>query len=120
MLFFYKIKKQTMKKIYNKLIRDKIPQIIKKNNQKGDFEKLNKKEFQKALLKKLEEETKEVIEAKDNKEELINEISDIYEIIDAMIESFNLNKKEIIQKQKDKRRKRGGFKERIFLKSVEK
>ena len=109
-----------MKKIYNKLIRDDIPQIIKKNNQIATIRKLDDKEFVKELFKKLEEEAKEVVEAQGNKEELIKEISDVYEIIDNIIKLFSLDKTFILKTQEVRRDKKGSFKKKLFLESVEK
>ena len=108
-----------MKTTYNKLIRDKIPQIIKDNKQMAITRKLDEEEFARELLKKLEEEVKEVIEAKNNKGELTKELGDVYEVIDAIIDLYKLDKNSILKLQKDKQQERGGFKEKIFLISVE-
>jgi len=106
-------------KTYNKLIRDKIPQIIKENRQTPAIRKLNEKEFAEELFKKLKEETQEIIEAKNDKKELIKEISDVYEVIDAIIDLYELDKDLILKLQKDRKEKRGGFEKRIFLVSVD-
>jgi len=107
-----------MKTTYNKLIRDKIPQIIEENKQTPIIKKLNEKEFTKELFKKLKEEMWEVVKAKDDKKELMKELSDVYEVIDAIIDLYKLDKDSILKLQEDKRQERGGFKERIFLMSV--
>ena len=112
------IKKTVMKTTYNKLIRDKIPQIIEENKQTPIIKKLNEKEFTKELFKKLKEEMWEVVKAKDDKKELMKELSDVYEVIDAIIDLYKLDKDSILKLQEDKRQERGGFKERIFLMSV--
>ena len=104
---------------YNKLVRDRIPQIIKRNRQAAVIKKLNKTEFSRELFKKLKEEIQEVIEAKNNKKELTKEIGDVYEVIDAVIDLHKLNKNSILELQKERNKKRGGFKEKIFLVSVE-
>jgi predicted house-cleaning noncanonical NTP pyrophosphatase (MazG superfamily) len=60
-----------------------------------------------------------VVSAGKNKEELKKEIGDVYEVIDALIEHFNLDKQEILDLQKKRREKRGGFKDKVFLQEVE-
>ena len=108
-----------MEKIYQKLVRDKIPELIKKDNAKPKTRELETEEYKIELFKKLEEEVKEMIEASNNKEELIKEIGDIYEVVDSIIEQFRLDKNEIIDLQKKRREERGGFERKIFLESVE-
>jgi predicted house-cleaning noncanonical NTP pyrophosphatase (MazG superfamily) len=99
---------------YNKLIRDKILEIIKKNGETPFWKILNKKEFLKELKKKILEEAEEVIKAK-TKKEMINEIIDIQELLDTLILELKFKKSEIKKEQRMKREKRGGFKKRLFL-----
>lgn len=107
-----------MKKIYNKLVRDNIPEIIKADNCQPNIRKLVEQEYLKELMKKLKEETEELINAKNNKKELVKEISDVYEVIDAIIDNYNLDRDKIIELKKERKEKRGGFKQGIFLESV--
>ena len=110
-----------MRKIrkYNKLIRDRIPEIIKKAGWKPTVRKLKKAEFLNALKKKVSEEARELIRAKDKKG-VINEIVDIQELIDALTSEIGLSKPKIKKFQVAKRKKRGGFKKRLFLIKEEK
>ncbi|HUW71889.1 MAG TPA: nucleoside triphosphate pyrophosphohydrolase [Candidatus Humimicrobiaceae bacterium] len=110
-----------MRKIvkYNKLIRDRIPEIIKKAGWKPTVRKLKKAEFLKALKKKVLEEARELIRAKDKKG-VINEIVDIQELIDTLTSEIGLSKPQIKKFQAVKRKKRGGFKKRLFLIKEEK
>ena len=109
-----------MKKIhYNKLVRDRIPEIIKADGGNPKTAILNNKDYRRALLKKAVEETDELYQAK-NKKEMIKEIGDVYEVIEAIVENFDLDKKEMIKLKNKRRRERGGFKRRTFLKYVEK
>jgi predicted house-cleaning noncanonical NTP pyrophosphatase (MazG superfamily) len=57
-----------------KLIRDKIPEIIKKQGRNPDFYVADENEYKDELFKKLLEETNEVLEEKMNKEKLIEEL----------------------------------------------
>lgn len=108
-----------MGKIYNKLVRDKIPEIIKADQGRAPKTRvLANEEFIVELLKKLKEEAKELAEVKDNKPELIKEIGDVYEVIDAIIEYYNLDREGIMKLKNERKQKRGGFKKKIFLESV--
>jgi len=107
------IKNRKIKR-YNKLIRDKILEIIEKDEEIPFWKILNKKEFLRELKKKILEEAKELIKAK-NKKEVLNEIVDIQELLDVLISELNFKKFEIKKEQKMKNKKRGGFKKRLFL-----
>lgn len=101
-----------MKK-YNKLVRDNILEIIEKNNQKCTFHIGTEEEYKNKLLEKLQEETEEFILEK-NEEEM----ADILEVIDSLIEAFNLNKEKIFQIKENKIKKNGAFKRKIILEEV--
>lgn len=103
-----------MKKIiYNKLIRDKIPEVIEKTGGKYEISFLSKKRYEKELKKKLIEESKEVSRA--SKNDLTNELADILEITKSISEHYKLDFKNIEKYQNKKRRENGGFKKRLFL-----
>ncbi len=110
-----------MKKVikYNKLIRDRILEIIKTDGEKPYSRVLNKNEYLKEIKKKIAEEAKELVKA-EGKKEIINEIVDIQELIDVIISELGLTKSQIKKKQKIKNKKRGGFKKRLFLIKTEK
>jgi predicted house-cleaning noncanonical NTP pyrophosphatase (MazG superfamily) len=77
-----------------KLVRDKIPEIIKKKYGNVDFYKANKEEYRKFLFKKVLEEAEEVYCSK-NKQELIMEIADLLEVIGAIIKNENIDISEL-------------------------
>jgi len=108
-----------MIKRYNKLIRDRILEIIKEAGENPYWRVLNKKEYLKEIKKKIVEEAKELTKVK-NKEKIINEIVDIQELIDALSLELGLTKSQIKKQQKEKNKKRGGFKKRLFLIKTEK
>ena len=108
-----------MIKKYNKLIRDRILEIIEADGEKPYFRILNKKEYLKEIKKKIIEEARELTKAK-NKKEIINEIVDTQELIDVLILELGLTKLNIQKQQKVKNKKRGGFKKRLFLIKTEK
>ena len=95
---------------YNKLVRDKIPEHIKKRGGKPTAHIADKSEYWKKLKEKLFE---EVEEFKSN--ENIEELADILEVLDAIIDYKGFNKKEISSIKKDKAKERGKFKKRIIL-----
>ena len=111
--------------IYNKLVRDKIDEIINNNgkNEKAFTKILNNEEYQKELIKKLDEdygeEYKELIIAINSgiKEDIIEESADLIEVIRA-INDDNLDL--VINKLEDKRNKKGGFSKRKYLEYVKK
>lgn len=107
-----------MKEIYNKLVRDNIPEIIKADGGAPQTRILEQGEYLKALFKKLAEEAKEAAEVMADKQELTKEIGDVYEVIDAIIDSCGLDKTEIMKLKDERKIKRGGFEKRIFLESV--
>ncbi len=104
-----------MKKVvYKKLIRDKIPEIIKQSGWTPVVSVLNQKRFLQELKKKLLEEAKELLAAK-SKDEIAGELIDLQEIIDTLAAEFGFSKSDLKKKQSAKRRARGGFKKKLFL-----
>jgi predicted house-cleaning noncanonical NTP pyrophosphatase (MazG superfamily) len=106
-------------KIYNKLIRDNIPELIEKDGQKYQVKILCEEEFKEELLKKLVEEAREVLEAKDENKELIKELADVLEVMENIMSIFKLDKNEIEKMQKERRTSRGGFEKKLFLEYIE-
>lgn len=100
--------------IYNKLIRDRIPEITKADGWISETKILNKKDFITELKKKILEESKELNEGKGDKN-LIEELVDIQEIIDAILTEKLMKFSEFKKVQSHKRKKRGGFKKKLFL-----
>ena len=115
-----------MIKRYNKLIRDRILEVIKGAGERPHWRILNKKEYFEEVKKKVVEEAKELTEeAKElikvkNKKEILNEVVDIQELLDVLISELGLTKSQIKKQQKIKNKKRGGFKKRLFLIKTEK
>lgn len=102
-------------KIFNKLVRDKIPEIIASTGSTANIRILDNKEYSKYLREKLLEETTEFLtEENDN----IEELADIYEVILAILDLNNVSFNSFEEVCKQKRDKRGSFKNKIFLLSV--
>jgi predicted house-cleaning noncanonical NTP pyrophosphatase (MazG superfamily) len=105
-----------MERIYNKLVRDKIPNIIEEKGETPVVKVLDEINYKKELEKKLYEEYKEVIEA--NGDERIEELADMLEVIRALACLENKNLNDIIEKADKKSEKRGAFNQKIFLEKV--
>ena len=99
--------------IYNKLVRDNIPEIISYNNQKSSYHIATDEEYKNKLLEKLEEEISEFITDK-NEEEL----ADIFEVIEHIITTFNFNKEKIFEIKESKAKKNGKFRKKKILEKV--
>ena len=103
-----------MRKNYNKLVRDNIIDIILNDGGKPAFQILDDANFKKALKEKLIEESKELLDA-ESREDIINELSDVLELIDSICQNNKISKEELEIKKQEKKDKRGGFDKKIFL-----
>lgn len=96
-----------------KLVRDKIPDIITESGNIPQIHIANNEEFKQKLLEKLKEEVDEFV----NKPSL-EELADIQEIIDCVCKTFSLDPREVRKVQTTKRSKRGGFSKKIILENI--
>lgn len=103
-----------MSKKYKKLVRDRIPEIIRANGGKPVTRILDDSEYMRALIKKLKEETAE-FEA----DESLEELADIQEVILALRDALGVSAAELEETRRKKAGKNGGFKEKIYLEGVE-
>ena len=101
------------KKVYNKLVRDKIPEIIAADGKKLKSRILNDEEHLEALFKKLEEEVAELAEARN-----IDEMADVHEVLKALAEALQIHPDELEKVRASKAAKRGAFQQKIFLEEV--
>ena len=102
--------------MYNKLVRDKIPDIIKNNGETPIIKILSDSEYKFALENKLQEELNEVMRAKGN--ERIEELADLLEVIIALANIENKSFDDVNAIRILKKEKRGGFSKKIFLEDV--
>ena len=105
-----------------KLVRDKIPEIIEKSGMKPIWRECYEEEFYDFLLKKLQEEVDELKAAKTHKDQL-EEAADVYEVLFAIISYLDLSGKsweEWMAVMLKKREERGQFDKRIILEEVKK
>lgn len=96
-----------------KLIRDKIPEIMKTQGMIVNERVMEQAEFEKRLKEKLLEEAQEVHDT-DSSEELIEELADILEVIYALAQAGGISLDKINEKRLSKRESKGGFDARIY------
>ena len=97
----------------SKLVRDRIPEIIRKKGGRPVTHIAKKDEYWRKLKEKLEEEIEEF--AEDPTEE---ELGDILEVIDAIIDFRKIDRAKLKKIKSDKAKKRGKFTKRIILEDV--
>jgi len=103
-----------MSAIHNKLVRDKIPEIIEKAGKTAYTHILSEEDYMTELDKKLNEECSEYQADKN-----IEELADMLEVMYAIAEARGWSVSELEAVRKSKAEKRGGFKKKIYLEYVE-
>ncbi|MFW6025565.1 MAG: nucleoside triphosphate pyrophosphohydrolase [Candidatus Woesearchaeota archaeon] len=98
---------------YDKLVRDKVPQIIENAGKEYTIHIADDSEYIKKLLAKVEE---ELAEFKENPS--VEEMADIFEVLDGLISYYHLDYDEIKAVKREKKEKRGGFEDRLILEKV--
>ena len=101
------------KKIYNKLVRDKIPDIIRADGKTCMYETLSPEEYLRCLDEKLNEELAEYQESKS-----LEELADLLEVMMAVVKARGYTWEQLAALCEKKRKERGGFDKRILLKEV--
>lgn len=98
---------------YNKLVRDKIPEIITKNKKSCICEILTDDKYLEMLDQKLTEECTEYQESKS-----LEELADILEVIHAITKARGYTLTDLENKRIKKSEKNGAFGKKILLKEV--
>jgi predicted house-cleaning noncanonical NTP pyrophosphatase (MazG superfamily) len=104
-----------MKK-YDKLVRDRIPEIIEATGQRCTIDVLHGPAYLQALLSKLIEEAQEAAAA--SRQERAAELADVLEVVEAIMRAEDLDPVDVRQLQAEKREQRGGFQKGLWLKEV--
>lgn len=103
-----------MEKIYNKLVRDRIPEIIEEGGNSAKTKILTDEEYIAELDKKLIEEMNEYLESGS-----LEELADLTEVIRAVALARGHSLDELEKVRSRKAEKRGGFEKKIFLVEVD-
>ena len=98
---------------YNKLVRDRIPEIIEASGKRCICATLSDEEYLAKLDEKLNEELAEYQESKS-----MEELADLLEVIRAVAAARGSSIEEVEALRRDKAAKRGGFEKRILLTKV--
>lgn len=99
---------------YHKLIRDKIPDVVRNDGRTPHTHTATGSELESALWKKLDEEVAEFQESK-NPEEL----ADILEVVYALSNFYNVRPNELEKMRQKKYEERGGFYLGLILEKIE-
>jgi predicted house-cleaning noncanonical NTP pyrophosphatase (MazG superfamily) len=99
---------------YEKLVRDRIPEVVASNGDRAITRVLDDAEYKKALDNKLLEEVREYL-----KSGAVEELADIEEVIRAILEHQGVALSDFHHQRRKKAKKRGGFKDRLYLVGVE-
>lgn len=98
---------------YNKLVRDRIPEIIEQSGKSCTTAVLSDEEYLKMIDAKLDEELTEY-----HKDKNIEELADLLEVIYAAAKARGYSLEELERVRVAKVKKRGGFEKKIYLKEV--
>lgn len=96
-----------------KLVRDRVPELIRESGREPIISVLDEENYIKALHNKLIEEANELLESQ-NPEELC----DIIEVAYAMGEALGVARDELDKARRDKALARGAFKDRLYLHGI--
>ncbi len=99
--------------VYNKLVRDKIPEIIEQSGKQAIYKKVSGQEYLESLNAKLGEELQEYLDSQS-----IEELADLAEVVYAILDDKNISLQEFELIRKQKVQERGAFKEKLLLKEV--
>ena len=100
-------------KVYDKLVRDRIPEIIEASGSKCEIETVSDEVALEYLYKKLGEEVSELL-----KDRNLDEIADVMEVLFAIGKKYGYSDDEVLGRRSEKRDTRGGFENNLILKKT--
>ncbi len=106
-----------MSRVYNKLVRDHIPDIIRDEGRACETEMLGKEAYRRALLEQLVEEASGAAAA--DAEQLATELADRAEVTDARLAASGITRAQVRAEQRRRHAERGGCDLRLWLVSAE-
>ena len=103
-----------MTRLYQKLVRDRIPEIIEKQGNRCVVRMLDPEEYLKMVDAKLDEELAEY-----HKDQNLEELADLMEVIYAAAEARGYTREQLEKARAEKEAERGAFRKRLFLLEVQ-
>lgn len=103
-----------MKHKYNKLVRDRVPEILKSSGHQVEYKILSESQLLLALQDKLLEKAQKFAEKPTE-----NDISDMFELMDLIIDKFEYEQMHIDYLRLKNRELQGGYTQNIYLISVD-
>lgn len=100
-------------KVYDKLVRDRIPEIIEASGNKCEIEVVSDEVALEYLYKKLNEEVGELLEDKN-----LDEIADCLEVLFAIGAKYGYSEDDVLGRRNEKKLGRGGFEDNLILKKT--
>lgn len=100
-------------KVYDKLVRDRIPEIIESSGNKCEIEVVSDDVALEYLYKKLNEEVSELLEDKN-----LDEIADVMEVLFAIGSKYGYSEENVLGRRNEKKDVRGGFEDNLILKKT--
>ncbi len=100
-------------KRYNKLVRDRIPEIIESSGRQAVTETVDRETALEYLAQKLREEAEEYFQSRDGEE-----LADVLEVVYALAAEAGMDREQLEALRRQKANERGAFRERIVLKEV--
>jgi predicted house-cleaning noncanonical NTP pyrophosphatase (MazG superfamily) len=98
------------KRVTMKLVRDKIPMIMKQSSVKFEARIADNDEYKTLLAEKMQEEVSEYMS-----DHSVEEAADIYEVFLALIRLWGHDLHDVVAYADEKREDRGPFNERVVL-----
>lgn len=100
-------------KVYDKLVRDRIPEIIEASGNKCEIEVVSDEVALEYLYKKLNEEVGELLEDRN-----LDEIADCLEVLFAIGAKYGYSEDELLGRRDEKKLERGGFEDNLILRKT--
>ena len=103
-----------MRTVYNKLVRDRVPELVRKQGKRCKTDTLTDAQYLVALYRKMEEELAEY-----RANPCIEELADLYEVVRAVAVARGYSMQDLEDVRAEKERQRGAFGKRVFLLHIE-
>ncbi|MBE5906116.1 MAG: hypothetical protein E7277_04870 [Lachnospiraceae bacterium] len=100
-----------MKEEYYKLVRDKVPEIMKSEGAVVQYQIMEDKYYRQELFLKLREEARELMDDPHD----IEEYADILEVLDCIMKLHGISFDAVMETKEKKRLQKGSFTEKYFL-----